>query len=186
MARVAIDRGMGSGEREAVVVILNLLIRNLPSPNGVALFAIRPELPPVNICVAILAALPHVREHRFHVALRTGHGTVHPAQRVLRLIVVEFWHGSNRFPCICRVAVLARQIQVSVRTVRPARNLCPGTRRQSSEYQNGNSKRFEVVPSTPHKLAPYWCSNTEDADINANNAEQQFSVQRGYRWWVRC
>lgn len=40
VARIAIHGGMGSGQREAIVVILNLLNRNLPSANGVALLAI--------------------------------------------------------------------------------------------------------------------------------------------------
>lgn len=40
VARIAIHGGMGSCQREAIVVILNLLNRNLPSANGVALFAI--------------------------------------------------------------------------------------------------------------------------------------------------
>ena len=40
VAGVAVDGGMRSGQREAVVVLLNLLDRNLPASNGVALFAV--------------------------------------------------------------------------------------------------------------------------------------------------
>ena len=40
VAGVAIHRSVCSGEREAVVVILDLLHRDIPSPHGVALFAI--------------------------------------------------------------------------------------------------------------------------------------------------
>jgi len=40
VAGVAVHRGVRSGEREAVVVILDLLHRHIPSPHGVALLAI--------------------------------------------------------------------------------------------------------------------------------------------------
>ena len=67
VAGVAIHRGVSSGEREAVVVILDLLHRNIPSPHRVALLAVGSQLPPVNIGVAILAARADIAEHHLCV-----------------------------------------------------------------------------------------------------------------------
>jgi hypothetical protein len=40
MAAIAIDRGMSSSQREAIIVLLNIFNCDLPSPYGVTLFAI--------------------------------------------------------------------------------------------------------------------------------------------------
>lgn len=72
VAGVAVDGCMRPSEREAVVMLLNLLDRNLPASNGVTLFAVGSQLAPVNIRVAILTALTDVGEYRLHVALRAG------------------------------------------------------------------------------------------------------------------
>ena len=65
----AIHGGMRSRQREAIVVPLDLLHRYLPPSNCVALFTIRSQLPLMNICVAVLALLAHIRKDRLHVAL---------------------------------------------------------------------------------------------------------------------
>lgn len=70
VAGIAIDRGVGSGQRETVVVILNLLNRDLPSSNRVTLLAVRPQLTPVDVRVTVLAARADITENWFHVALR--------------------------------------------------------------------------------------------------------------------
>ena len=60
VARVAVHGGVRSGKRKAIVMLLDLLHADLPSLNRVALLAVRSQLPPVNIGVAILAALPDI------------------------------------------------------------------------------------------------------------------------------
>jgi len=68
-----------SGKREAIVVLLDLRHADLPSLDRVALPAVGSELPPVDIGMAILTALPDIRKHRLHVALHAGHRLVHAA-----------------------------------------------------------------------------------------------------------
>ena len=80
VAGVAVDGCMRPSEREAVVMLLNLLDRNLPASNGVALLAAGPQLAPVNIRVAILAALADIGEDGLNVALSARHRGVHTAQ----------------------------------------------------------------------------------------------------------
>ncbi len=43
---------------------------------------------------------------------------MHAAQRIPGVIVIEFWNGADGPPRIRSVAVLARHIQVAMRTVR--------------------------------------------------------------------
>lgn len=126
VARVAIDDGMRSGERKTVVMILNLLHRDLPSADAMALFAIGSQLPPVNVSVAILATLSHIGEDWFYVTAGTGDGLVQSAQWVACLVVIKFRNAANGFPGIRGVAVLAGHTQFAVRTVRSGRRLRPG------------------------------------------------------------
>jgi len=70
VAGVAVNRGVGTDQRKAVGVLLDILNRDLPSADGMALFAVRSELALMNVGMAILTALPHIREDRLYVALR--------------------------------------------------------------------------------------------------------------------
>lgn len=117
VAGVAVDGCMRPSEREAVVVLLNLLDRNLPASNGVALFAVGSQLTPVNIGVAILTTLTDVGEYRLHVALRAGYRLMHAAKRISRLSMIELRNCANRPPRVRGMAVLAGSVQISMRTV---------------------------------------------------------------------
>jgi len=79
VARVAVHRCVRSGKREAIVMLLDLLHADLPSLYRVALLAVGSQLPPVDIGMAILAALPNIRKHRLHMALHAGYRLVHAA-----------------------------------------------------------------------------------------------------------
>ena len=78
VARIAIYRRVRSRQRKAIVVLLNLLHRYLPSANGVALLAVGSQLPLVNVRVTILTSLSHVAEYWFDVALNACHCLMHP------------------------------------------------------------------------------------------------------------
>lgn len=129
---------MCSEQREAVLVLIYLLHRNLPSLYGVALFASSAELPLVNVGVAVGALLSHVREHWFGVALCAGDSLVHAAQRKARLVVIELRQAADGFPSAQRVAVLARHIQRAVRAPRAAvaRRLPPSRRWQQEQKKD--------------------------------------------------
>ena len=118
VAGIAIHRGVRARQRETVVVLLNLLDRNLPSADGVALLAIRTQLTLVNVGVTVLAALPDVGKHRLDVALRARHILVQAPQRVASLVVIELGDGADRLPALGSVAILTWNIQIAVRTAR--------------------------------------------------------------------
>lgn len=88
-------------------MILNILDRYLPSPHGMTLFTICAKLATMNIRVAVGTALAHIPEHQAGVALRAGHLGMHAAERISRLVVIEFRIGTDRLPAYIRVTVLA-------------------------------------------------------------------------------
>ena len=126
MAGIAVHGRVRSGQRKAIVVLLDLLDRDLPSADRVALLAVRAQLPLVNVGVAILAALSNVSENRPDVTFSATHRLMHAAQRIFCLVVIEFRNSSDRFPCARRVAVLTRNAQVAVWTMRSSGNLRTG------------------------------------------------------------
>ena len=106
VAGIAIDGGVGSGQRKAVIVLLHLLDGNIPPAHGVTLLTIGAELALVNVGMAILAALADVGEDRLGVALGAGHGLMQAAKRIMRLVVIELRNGANDFPALRGMAVL--------------------------------------------------------------------------------
>ena len=118
MAGIAIHRGMRAGEWEAVIVLLDLLHRDLPAPDGMALLAICSQLPPVNVCMAVLAALADIRENRLDVALGAAHRRMHSSQRIPRLIVIEFRVRAGGLPRSRSMAILTGEVEISVWTMR--------------------------------------------------------------------
>lgn len=74
----------------------------------------------MDVGVAILAALPDIAEHGLDVTLSAGYRRMQASQGILRLVMVEFRDGADRPPGIGSVAILARYVQISVRTVRAA------------------------------------------------------------------
>ena len=118
VAGIAVHCSVRSSQREAVVMLLNLPNRDLPTTDRVALLAARSQLPLVNVGVTILATLSNIGENRPDVTFSAAHGLMHAAQRVFGLVVIEFWSAADWFPRGRCVAVLARNAQVAVWTMR--------------------------------------------------------------------
>ena len=155
VAGVAVDRGVGTRQREPVVVLLNIFNRDLPSPHRVALFAARAQLAPVNIGMAVLAALTNIRENHLHVTRGTGDGSVHATQRIAGLAMVELGNGADRPPAIRRVAVLAGNSQVSVRTVADFSDLRTHRSHESGKRKYQTESYFQVgCDPSAHNLPP--------------------------------
>jgi len=152
----ALHRCVRAKKRKAVLMILHLLHRDIPSANGMALRAIRTELPPVNIRVTIRAILSHVCKNRFHVALRAVYFFVHAAQRIVRVVVIEFRVRPDRTPCRRCMAVLARDRQ---RPVRAAGSLSlgeggKGQTDQAQTYQNQKlDGTWRKIPRDPRSTS---------------------------------
>ena len=116
VAVLALHRGVRAEQRKTILVILYPLNGNIPAPHGVALRAIRPHLPLVNVRVALFTILAHIGEHRLEVAPRALNFLVHIAQRIAGFVVIEFRNRTNGAPARSGMAILARNGERSVRT----------------------------------------------------------------------
>ena len=98
VALIALHGGVSAQQWKPVLMIADLLHRDIPALHGVALRTVRAHLTSVNVCVAIGAVLANVGEYGFYVALRTVHFFVHSAQRIFCLVVIEFGDRADRAP----------------------------------------------------------------------------------------
>ena len=135
---------MRADEREAVQVLINLLHRNVPPPDRMALLAIGAHLPLVNVGVAICALRPDIGEDRLGMALRAADAFVHSAQRIFGCVVIEFRNGADWLPTAERVTVLARNAEASVRATRLRRPFhlrsCQPSARQDRQNDHAMSQ----------------------------------------------
>ena len=98
---------MCADQREAVLVVANLLQRNLPALHCVTAFAVGAKLPAMNVRVAVRAMRADILEDQADVALVQATFCVHAAQRIAGVIVIELRIGADRFPAGVGVALLA-------------------------------------------------------------------------------
>jgi len=89
VAVIAGERCVGSHQRKPVLMCAEGLKALLPSPDGVATLAIRSELAPMNVGMAVRALGADVRKHQLHVAFGAGDALVQAAQRIASLVVVK-------------------------------------------------------------------------------------------------
>ncbi len=122
----------------------------MPAPHCVALFAVRPQLSLVNVRVAILASLSYICEHWLDVALGAIDRLVQAAERVSRLIVIEFRDGTDRPPALRSMTVLTGNAEIPVRTVRTCGLLCWRTSRETGKGEEQHSNETQDTPQTKH------------------------------------
>lgn len=79
MAGTAVQRGVSSKQRKAILVLVDLLDGNLPALDAVALLAGGTELAFVDVGVTIGALAPYVRKYWLDMALCTGNALMHAA-----------------------------------------------------------------------------------------------------------
>lgn len=150
VAGIAIHCRVCPGKRKTVVVLLDLRDRNLPAAHRVALLAVGAQSPAVNVCVTVLTSLSDIREDRLDVTLDASYRRVHAAQRILRLIVIEFRNRTNRLPCGRCMAILTRDVQISVGTVRAFIGLPQNASRNSGKRQQQYKNELTCAPSPKH------------------------------------
>jgi len=117
MAIGAVQARVSSSQGKPVFVVRCQLECHVPALHRVTLFA-RPHLAAMNVRVAVAATGPRVREHRLGMALRAGNVLVHAPQRKAGFVVIELRNSTDRLPSHRRVAVLAWDIKIAMRTTR--------------------------------------------------------------------
>lgn len=116
VAGVAIDHGVGADERKAILMFVDVVNGHLPAGVVVAGVALRGVPAPMDVGVAVLALVVCHGEDQVGMAIGTTDFGVQSAQGETGFAMVEFRNGANGFPTLRGVAVLARDIQFSVRT----------------------------------------------------------------------
>ena len=114
---------MGPNQRKTILVLLDLLDGNLPALDAVTLLAIGAELALVNVGVTVGALGRNVGKYRLGVALSASDFLVHATKRVTGLVVVELRNAADGFPAAEGMAILAGDVQVSVRAASVGRGL---------------------------------------------------------------
>lgn len=156
MAIVALQGRVGANKGKAVFVVLNVLHRDVPAADRMALLAARSHLAPVDVRMAVGALSANIRKHRLAVALGARDVFVQATQRIRRLVVIEFRDSADRLPSQRSMAVLTRKVQISVRTPRLRRHIgaraCPNCRQQRQRQRDTRQKSCPQVLPQPRGL----------------------------------
>ena len=119
VTRVAIHPRVRSNQREAVLVLIDVVNGNLPTIGVVAEVALGAILAAMQIGVAVLALDGGVAEIEVLVAVGALHFGVPATQRKLGFRMVEFKFGAQRLPALCVVTLLASDLElVTVRALK--------------------------------------------------------------------
>jgi len=106
---------MCTDQGKPVLVLIDIVNRNLPPIRVVAQFAFGPILAPMEVSVAILALIRSVGEVQIGVTIPTSHNRMAAAKLKACLFVFELGLGPDRLPTFDGVTVLARNVEFSVR-----------------------------------------------------------------------
>jgi hypothetical protein len=107
VAVIALQQGMRPYQRKPILVIADLLQRDLPTLDRMAAFAVRSELAAVNIRVAVGASGTDILENQTDMAFCATHLFMHSPQWIARVIVVELGIGSDGLPTGERMTIPA-------------------------------------------------------------------------------
>jgi len=118
VARVTVHRGVSANQRKPVLVLIDVVNRNLPAVGVVTKLALGAVLAAVQIGMAILTFLWGIAKDKSLVAIRALHFCVPAAQRKFSLRVGELEFGAQRLPSLRGMAILAWELEfVAVRAV---------------------------------------------------------------------
>jgi len=115
VAGIAVRHCVRANQREPILVLVDVVDRNLPAIGVVAQFALRTVLAPMQIRVAVLAFVRRVCEFEIGMAVATAHSRVAAAKGKPRPRMVKLDLLLDHLPIRGGVAGVARHIQLAVR-----------------------------------------------------------------------
>jgi hypothetical protein len=139
VARITIHDGVRTDQRKSILVLVDVVDRDLPAVRVMAEFALCPVFAPMQIRMAVLTFMRHVGEHEIGVTVDALYFCVTAAKRKPGLRVLELQLFAQWFPAARGMAVLARNFELlSVRAAigRVCIRLLGGknTRREKHQY----------------------------------------------------
>lgn len=121
VAGITVNRRMRPDEREAVLMLIDVVDRHLPSGVAVAQITLGSIFSPMDIRVAVLTLISDFGEHQVGMTILTTNALVHPTQSEASLAMIELKNATKRFPTLRSMAILAGCLQYTVRTLVRAR-----------------------------------------------------------------
>jgi hypothetical protein len=118
VAGVTIHNRMRTDQRETVLMLIDVVNRNLPAIDAMAEIALGAVFSAMQVGVTILALPADIGEHGIDMAFLAEHLGMHAAQGICRLVVIELRILTDGHPCRWRMAILARRFQRAVRVRR--------------------------------------------------------------------
>jgi hypothetical protein len=107
VAGVAVHHGVRANQRKAILVFIDVVDGNLPPSIPVARIALRGVSAAMDVGVAVLALVVRPGENQVSVAIGATDLRVHTAQSKSCFAVVKLRDGTDGFPSLRGVAVLA-------------------------------------------------------------------------------
>ena len=99
MTGIASERRVRTDQGEAILMLFDVPNRDLPPLDCVAVFALRSQLPAMDVGVAIGAAVAHFGKNKVRMTLRAvDQRRVHAAQWKCSFVVIKVRPRANRFP----------------------------------------------------------------------------------------
>ena len=139
MARVTIDYGVRPDQRKSILVLVNVVNRDLPAIWVVAQLALRPIFATMKIGVAVLTFFWHMAEHEIGVTIDALNFRVASAQLEPGLRMLELHFLAKRSPSLLVVTLLAGNIELlAVRTLSTRTRiffLCTADRCRQKEHE---------------------------------------------------
>src|SRR5215469_36063 len=111
VAGIAIHCRMRADQGKTILMLVDVVNRNLPAVGVVAECALSAVFPPMQIRVAVLALHRRIAENESLMAIGALYFCVPSAQRKLRVRMVELQLGTERFPALGRMTLLALNLQ---------------------------------------------------------------------------
>lgn len=115
VAGVAIYNCMRTDQWETVLMLVEVVNRNLPAIDTMAEIALGAVFSAMQVGMTILALPADIGEHGIDMAFLAEHLRVHAAQGIRRLVVIELGILADGHPRRRRMAILARRFQRTVR-----------------------------------------------------------------------
>ena len=143
VAGITIQSSVRADQRKTVLMIVDLLYGNLPALHRMALLTRSAKLALVNVRVTVGAFRSYVGENWLDVTLRASHSFVHAAQRETSLVVIKLRNIPDGLPSAQSMAVLAGDIQGTVRAARTGTPLRQGGQQGRTQQQPNPGTRSE-------------------------------------------
>lgn len=118
VAGVAVDDGVCTDQRKAILVLIDVVDGDLPAIGVVAQFAFSPIFAAMQIGMAILALVGSIGEIEIGMTVAASDSRVPSAQGEAGLRMVELDRVLDHLPIRRRMAVDARRIEFAMRALR--------------------------------------------------------------------